>query len=92
MKILDEIIRNSLRKQVYREKLKNSAKLKKSRLYNCTKCTETCIFELADKNNRHFSVGLITILQCLQFAEEHGELPKLPQKWWITVINRYNIR
>jgi hypothetical protein len=45
----------------------------------------------ADKNNRHFSVGLITMLQCLQFAEENGELPKLPQKWWITVINRYNL-
>lgn len=56
----------------------------------CSNCDETIHFALQDKNHT-FSIGLITVLECLSFAEEQGEVPKLPSDWWISIVNRYRI-
>lgn len=57
----------------------------------CINCNETIYFALKDKD-RGFSLGLITILECLRFAEEQGEVPELPNDWWISIINKYKLK
>ena len=57
----------------------------------CFNCNETIYFALRDKD-RTFSIGLTTILECLCFAEEQGEIPTLPNEWWNSVKNKYRFR
>ena len=55
---------------------------------SCENCFEELIFLLKDKNHE-YSIGIITILECLAFAIENGNLPKLPSKWFYLVDHRY---
>jgi len=41
------------------------------------------------KGDVHFKIGLSDILMCLKFAEEQGEVPKLPPVWWTRVSSVY---
>ena len=71
--------------------LKNPAELTGEALVEpCVNCSETIYFALQD-NERTFSIGLQTVLQCLRFAEEQGEVPKLPQEWWHAIIHKYRL-
>lgn len=46
----------------------------------CENCCEAVIFHLRDKENE-FTVGLSTVLECLMFAIESGDLPKISHGW-----------
>ena len=54
------------------------AELEDSERIVCENCFEHIVFMLSDSQNREFSVGLGTILECLAFAIDNGDLPKLP--------------
>lgn len=41
------------------------------------------------KGDMSFKIGFSDILMCLKFAEEQGEVPKLPLTWWAQVSSRY---
>lgn len=43
---------------------------------------EEYLFFLLKNETSEFTIGLGDILECLKFAEEQGEVPKLPQEWW----------
>jgi hypothetical protein len=73
-----------------KKQIKTPAELISAKLNNCAECTETAIFALRDKE-REFNIGLITVLKCLDFAEKQGELPPIPQDWWLSVIHRYEV-
>lgn len=45
-------------------------------------------FRLQD-NVHEFIIGLSDILACLKFAEEEGEIPKIPPLWWSEVSALY---
>lgn len=60
----------------------------KAKKINCESCYEPCIFELKDSVHT-FSIGLLDILRCIKFAEEEGIVPKLPDKWWISVSQQF---
>lgn len=47
----------------------------------CETCNEVLTFAMRD-NFHEFSVGLSTILECLQVAEQQGYVPPLPAEWW----------
>lgn len=47
-------------------------------------------FELKD-NYHVFQVGLNTILECLLYAEQKGEVPQLPLEWINDVSSIYGI-
>lgn len=34
-------------------------------------------------------IGLSDILRCLKFAEEQGEVPKIPSEWWSHMAGVY---
>ena len=52
---------------------------------NCESCFENLVFAMRD-NNHDFSLGLSTVLECLNIAEKEGYVPKLPAEWWIDVM------
>ncbi len=56
----------------------------------CDNCFEEYLFALKD-NTHEFSIGLISILQCLAFAENEGAVPELPSEWWLEVKNHFQI-
>lgn len=56
---------------------------------DCEACQEDYIFAMKDKYHE-FSIGLRTILDCLELAEQEGAVPKLSEEWWIQVQNRYD--
>lgn len=39
--------------------------------------------------DKECKIGLSDILLCLRFAEEHGEVPKLPGVWWNEISGMY---
>jgi hypothetical protein len=42
------------------------------------------------KDSYHsFSLGLVTVLECLRLAEQQGHVPELPPEWWTMISNRY---
>lgn len=41
------------------------------------------------KGDISFKIGLSDILMCMKFAEEQGEVPKLPRMWWTQVSSMY---
>ncbi|MBQ4132968.1 MAG: hypothetical protein IJD04_04445 [Desulfovibrionaceae bacterium] len=57
---------------------------------SCDYCNNPILFAMQD-NYHQFSMGLITILQCLKLAEDEGHVPKLPGDWWVQLANRYNL-
>lgn len=58
----------------------NRAEVENSEYICCDKCFEQLVFLLKDKQHE-FSMGLTTVLQCLDFAIRSGNLPKLPESW-----------
>lgn len=58
----------------------NKVNLEKAEESVCDSCCESVIFHLC--NNEHeFTMGLSTVLECLMFAIQQGDLPKLPLSW-----------
>ena len=55
----------------------------------CDNCFEHAVFYLRDSQGREFSLGLMTVLECVVFAISQGELPKLPSDWLYDVDNVY---
>lgn len=52
-------------------------------------CAHHLLFALRDKHH-DFSLDVTTVLQCLQFAQDEGAVPALPDDWWIAVRGRYH--
>lgn len=59
----------------------NRAQLEEAERMHCDSCFEQVVFHLKDVNGSDFSLGLSTVLNCLVFAIQAGNLPKLPQSW-----------
>ena len=59
----------------------NRAQVETAEDIQCSNCFEQVIFHLKDTNDRDFSLGLSTVMSCLVFAIQTGNLPKLPQSW-----------
>lgn len=57
----------------------------------CDRCDDPLLFAMRD-NYHEFSMGLLTILQCLSLAEKEGYVPSLPEAWWVQLAVRYNLR
>ena len=57
----------------------------------CGNCEDHLVFAMSDKYHE-FSLGLTTVLNCLQIAEQKGHVPPLPDEWWILIIRRYGIQ
>lgn len=51
---------------------------------------EVLLFHLRDSNHE-FMIGLFDILECIEFAENSGFLPKIPLQWWLDVKTQYNL-
>lgn len=74
-----------------KHELKNTAALEENKLVDhsdCEYCKEDYLFAMKDRYHE-FSVGLRTILDCLEMAEKEGAVPKLSDQWWLDVKNRY---
>ena len=57
---------------------------------DCEHCYEPLVFALKN-NDTEFSVGLFTILNCLQLAEKNGDVPAISRDWWITIQQKYSL-
>lgn len=68
----------------------NRTDVKNAERLVCDNCFEHIVFLLCDTQNRKFSIGLQTILECLMFAISNGDLPKLPASWLDDVDHTYN--
>lgn len=53
-------------------------------------CDEYMVFAMRD-NHHSFSLGLETVLKCLQAAEQEGAVPTLPDNWWLAIGSRYDL-
>lgn len=58
---------------------------------NCLECEEELVFHMRD-NYHKFSIGLRTILECLNLAEAQGCVPPLPDNWWIGIATRHGLQ
>lgn len=47
----------------------------------CENCDESVIFHFKDSNQNDYALGLSTVLGCITFAIQCGDLPKLPMSW-----------
>lgn len=47
------------------------------------------LYFLLQDSVHQFTIGLSDVLSCLKFAEEKGEIPELPQSWWIQISDLY---
>lgn len=56
----------------------------------CECCNSPLLFAMRD-NTHEFMLDLPTILKCLAIAEEHGEVPKLSDAFWVNVKNRFSL-
>lgn len=68
----------------------NRAQVENAERIHCDNCFEEVVFMLRDKDHE-FSVGLISVLVCLEFAIKTGNLPKLPASWCSDVGAALNI-
>ena len=67
----------------------NRAEIENAEHICCDNCFEQVVFLLKDKDHE-FSMGLNTILDCLAFAIESGDLPKLPLSWVSKVYDEHS--
>jgi len=56
---------------------------------SCVQCDDPAVFALQQGEHTLY-LGLSTLLQCLQFAEQQFALPPLPSEWWNEVIKTRN--
>ncbi len=75
-----------MKKHNFEKALTNRAELQESENIACNNCSEPVIFHLKD-NTHEFTMNLTTVLECLAFAIQTGELPKLPFGW-ISEVDR----
>lgn len=68
----------------------NRAEVESAEQVCCENCFEQAVFLLKDKKHE-FSMGLTTVLQCLEFAIKNGILPKLPRSWCSDVEHAFDI-
>lgn len=61
----------------------NSKKNIESERICCENCSESVIFHFKDNQQNDFAIGLSTILECITFAIQCGDLPKLPMRWLV---------
>lgn len=64
----------------HQEMNERSVDLENAEEITCDNCCESVIFHLRDSEHE-FTMGLSTVLECLMFAIEQGDLPKLPISW-----------
>lgn len=57
---------------------------------HCENCSNPLLFGMEDKYHK-FSLGLLTILDCLRVAEKEGYIPPLSDDWWLSVHKQYNL-
>lgn len=69
----------------------NRAEALEAENISCENCFEETVFLLKDKEHE-FSMGLTTVLQCLEFAIKIGSLPKLPASWTSDVENAFDVQ
>lgn len=68
----------------------NRAEVEEAERISCDNCFESTVFLLKD-NTHSFSMGLSTVLECLEFAIKNGDLPKLPASWCDKVGDTYDL-
>lgn len=56
----------------------------------CENCNESVIFHFKDSKQNDYALGLSTVLECITFAIQCGDLPKLPQSWLSDIDSIYN--
>lgn len=44
-------------------------------------CTEDTLFFCLQEGNNQFRIGLSSVIECLVFASENGDIPELPAEW-----------
>ena len=47
------------------------------------------LYFLLENSSHQFTISLKDILECLKFAEEKNEIPKLPIEFWSAAYNKY---
>ena len=67
----------------------NRAEVENADQIVCDNCFEEIVFMLRDSYGHEFSLGLTTVLDCLAFAVNGGNLPKLPVSWLSDVDHNY---
>lgn len=67
-------------KSHYEELYKSSVSLTEGEEQCCDKCCDPVIFHLRD-NYHEFTMALSTVIECIVFAIQNGDLPKLPLSW-----------
>lgn len=67
----------------------NRAEVEDAERVICDNCFEHTVFYLKDSQGRDFSLGLMTVLECVAFAISNGDLPKLPSCWLSDVDSVY---
>ena len=68
----------------------NRADVERAEKMCCDNCFEQVVFLLKDKDHE-FSMGLTTVLECLEFAIKNGNLPKLPMSWCSDVGSSFDL-
>ncbi len=68
----------------------NRADVERAEKMCCDNCFEQVVFLLKDKDHE-FSMGLTTVLECLEFAIKSGNLPKLPMSWCSDVGSSFDL-
>lgn len=69
----------------------NHAEVQNCENIQCDNCEERVLFHLRDSEGHDFAVGLTTVLKCVEFAIQNGDLPKLPFSWISKVHKEYDI-
>lgn len=54
----------------------------------CLRCDEYYMFRVRVGAHAR-EIGLRCVLACLAFAQYEGELPALPDEWWLSIQRRY---
>ncbi len=81
--------RKKMNQNEYEEIFFNRAEKIGEEEIHCENCSESVVFLLRDRNHT-FSIGLKTVLECLVFAIQNGDLPKLPLEWLTLVDHAYD--
>lgn len=80
-----------MKQEQHKKMFFNRAETQNFEKISCANCGESLIFAMRDKNGNEFSIGLSIILQCLKQAENEQCVPKIPNEWWINVINNNEV-
>lgn len=68
----------------------NKAEVEAAENIVCDNCDEQLLFLLRDSRDNEFNVGLLTMLECIAFAVQNGNLPKLPVSWLKQIDDVYS--